>query len=154
MYFYSSVDPNTLEMGARSSKYLMDLSGQSYINVIGLNLRGAPPVINNTHHINFEWITLSDLSNYSFSIVGEHNTLKHSHVYNGQKGLVGVGGRYNAVFNCLIENGGLAGKSSVNLAAGGLNSYFGYNTIRYAGRQSAGFNGKDSVFEFNNIRTT
>lgn len=152
MYFYSSVDPNTFEMGARSSRNLMDLSGQAYINVVGLGMRGAPPVINNTHHINFEWIKLSDLSR-SFSISGEHNTLKHSHVYNGQKGLVSVLGRFNAVFNCLIEYGGLAGKSSVNLGAGtsGMNLYIGYNTVRYAGRQSAGFGSVNSVFEFNDI---
>lgn len=151
MYFYSSKDPNKLEIGARSEKYIMDLRGQSYINVEGINMRGAPPLITNTHHINFEWIDLEALYT-PFALEGEYNTLKHSHIYNGQNSLVAVSGRYNALFNCLIEYAGLKGKSAAGLSVRNtMYAYIGYNTVRYAGRTCAAFSGTNSIYEYNDF---
>lgn len=151
MYYYSLTDPNKKNMGARKYDYVFDLKDRSYINFIGLDIRGASPNVSGCSYINFDWCSIAD-SYARFDMIGDYLTLKNSHIYGFPDGGIRVCGKRNAIFNCLIENTGwYGGSTSAVDIIDAMECYFGYNTVRLSGRTNFSPGGTNSVYEYNHF---
>jgi len=151
MYFYTSGNPEGMEISARKYDYTLDAAGQSHINISGIVFEGAALKLNNTEFINLDGITVGNISN-AFLIDGNNITLKNSHIHSAPDMLLQLLGKNNVVFNCLIEKSNWVGSGrpmfNSNFA---MNAYIAYNTVRYSGRTCFAPGAVNSVIEHNNF---
>jgi hypothetical protein len=104
----TGIDPNQAFIEAKRRQVAVDLSGQSYIRLEGLSVRGASMLLANCGHCTVDRCELTYISHYTRLYASGQVEHGRDTMASGETGIV-LGGHNNAVLNSLIRHSAGAG---------------------------------------------
>jgi len=153
------VDPSTQTVEAKKRNYAFDLSGRSYLDIIGIDIFGASMNTEaNTSHVKIQDMKAEYISHDQaagpgspISIKGSNIEIRNSELAYSSSAILVVEGSDNRIINNYIHDGNYMGTSNPMIYIRGKRLLISHNTGTGSGRAVIGGGATDSRIQYNDF---